>query len=176
MVRYAGQVLHTFKSYKIDERTTRQRIRGDPSTPDVPKFGESVYYKPAKTIKIPKDEPRWCEVIWTGFIDHTNEHIICTDKGTMKCRAIRRKDESEQFSATQIEQIKRTPWELVPNRNNMRIPINIEETREILDDEGNVEGHYQEGADEEERLKAHADPEEDADIDHSKNKTRSERE
>ena len=95
LVRYAGQVIHTFKIHKIDGRTSRERIRGNPSIPIIPKFGESVYYKPAKTIKIPKAENRWNEGIWLGFIDKTNEHIIGTQKGIVKCWAIKRKDETE---------------------------------------------------------------------------------
>ena len=36
--------------------------------------------------------------IWLGFIDHTNEHIIRTSRGIVKCRAIKKKDENEKFA------------------------------------------------------------------------------
>ena len=68
---------------------SRQRIRADPTIPDIPKFAEHIYFKPAKTVSISKDEPRWRTGIWLGFIDHTNEHLIGTTKGVIKCRAIR---------------------------------------------------------------------------------------
>ena len=66
--------------------SARQRIRADPSLPDIPKFGEHIYFKPAKTVKIPKDEAKWRTGIWLGFTNHTNEHIIGTQKGAFYVR------------------------------------------------------------------------------------------
>ena len=43
----------------------------------------------------------------------------------------------------------------------MRIPTNIEESGEILDDDGEIEGHAEEGIETEERFKASFDPDED---------------
>ena len=37
LIQYAAQVIHTFKVHKEDKRTSRQRIRADPSIPDIPK-------------------------------------------------------------------------------------------------------------------------------------------
>ena len=59
LIQYAAQVIHTFKVHKEDKRTSRQRIRANPSLPEIPKFGEHIYFKPAKTVSIPKDEARW---------------------------------------------------------------------------------------------------------------------
>ena len=78
----------------------------------------------------------------------------------MKCWAIKRKDDPEQFNADEIKKIVGSPWEPVPGRN-MRIPTNIEESGEILDDEGEREGHTEEGIESEERFKASFDPNED---------------
>ena len=102
-----------------------RRIRADPSVPDIPKFAEQIYFKPAKTVSISKDEPRWRNGIWLGFIDHTNEHLIGTEKGVLKCRAIRRHDSSEQFNALMIEKLVGTTWKPVPGRNSMKIQTNI---------------------------------------------------
>ena len=43
---------------------------------------------------IPKDKSKWRDGIWIEFIDHINEHMIGTEKGIVKCRALRRKDET----------------------------------------------------------------------------------
>ena len=43
----------------------------------------------------------------------------------------------------------------------MRIPTKIEESGEILDDDGNSEGHAEEGIESEERFKSSFDPNED---------------
>jgi len=32
----------------VKTRTSRQRIRADPSLPDIPNIGEHIYFKPAK--------------------------------------------------------------------------------------------------------------------------------
>ena len=71
---------------------------------------------------LPKQEAQWKDGIWLGFIDHTNEHLIGTKMGTIKCRAIRRKDSTEQFNMLQIEEIKGKPWQPVPGRESLRIP------------------------------------------------------
>ena len=141
LIQYAAQVRHTFKIHKEDQRSSRQRIRADPSIPDIPKFGENVHFKPAKTVMLAKEEARWRSGIWLVFIDHTNEHLIGTPTGTFKCRAIRRKDVTEQFSMINIESMKGTPWEHAPGRDSIKVPTNIEESGEVINDEGDVDGH-----------------------------------
>ena len=144
LIRYAAQTIHSFKIHRIDGRTSRQRIRSDPTIPEIPKFGERVMFKPAKTVSIQKDQSRWRTGIWLGFIDDTNEHIIGTCRGTLKCRAIRRFDASEQFSAVEIDEMRGSPWEPIPGRNTLRIPTNIEETGEVVNDEGEADGYAEE--------------------------------
>ena len=97
-------------------------------------------FKPAKTVMIYKDQSRWRMGIWLGFIDHTNEHIIGTQQGVLKCRAIRRYDETGQFDIVDIETMQGSPWEPVPGRNSLRIPTNIEESGEVVNDEGDADG------------------------------------
>ena len=109
LIQYAGQVIYTHKTFKIDGRTARQRIRADPSIPLCPYFGESIMFKPAKTVIQPKQNPKWRDGIWLGFIDSTNERIIGTNVGVMKCRAIRRQESTEQFSMIETEKITGTP-------------------------------------------------------------------
>ena len=79
-----------------------------------------------------------------GFIDHTNEHIIGTPKGTLKCRAIRRNDVSDQFNAKMIQELKGTPWCPVPGRDSLKIPTNIEENGTILYESGKEDGFAEE--------------------------------
>ena len=55
LIQYAAQVIHTFKIHKEDQRSSRQRIRADPSLPDIPKFGEHVHFKPAQMVMLAKD-------------------------------------------------------------------------------------------------------------------------
>ena len=73
IIQYAAQVIHTFKIHKEDKRTSRQRIRADPSIPDIPNFGENVYLKPAKTVMLPENEAKWRSGIWLGFLAHNKK-------------------------------------------------------------------------------------------------------
>ena len=47
LIQYAAQVIHSSKIHSEDKRTSRQRVRADPYLPDIPNFGENVYFKPA---------------------------------------------------------------------------------------------------------------------------------
>ena len=102
-------------------------------------FGECVYFKPAKTVCIFKDEPKWCEGIYIGFIDVSNESVIGTSRGVMTCRAIRRKDETDRFDNEMIHGMKGFPWQPVPGRVGLRIPTHTEDNGAIIDDEGEVD-------------------------------------
>ena len=79
-----------------------------------------------------------------GFIDDTNEHIIGTSKGTMKCGAIRRFDSTDQFDAMAINEMRGTPWEPIPGRSTIKRPTSIEESGEIVDENGDFDGHAEE--------------------------------
>ena len=97
LIRYAGQSIHAFKTCKVDGRTARQRICADATLPEIPKFAERILFKPAKSATLTKDEPKWREGICSGFIDSTNDYLIGTPRGIMKCKAIRRFDETGQW-------------------------------------------------------------------------------
>ena len=68
-----------------------------------------------------------------GFIDNSNEHIIGTPKGVLKCRSIRRHDRTEQFDALMIESMKGTPWQPVPGKESLKITTSIEKSGEYTD-------------------------------------------
>ena len=169
LIQYAAQVIHTFKIHPSDQRTARQRIRANPSIPEIPKFGENVYFKPAKTVMLAKDEARWRSGLWLGFIDHTNEHLIGTPKGVLKCRAIRRHDASEQFDAQMVENIRGTPWRPVPGRDSLKVPTNVEENGEVIDEDGEVEGYAEENENLDERFSPGIDKEQDEEFERKLN-------
>ena len=40
---YYKKMIHTFKTYKIDNRTARQRIRSDPTVPEIVNLAETIF-------------------------------------------------------------------------------------------------------------------------------------
>ena len=81
----------------------------------------------------------------------TNEHIVGTQLGIIKCRAIRIQDSTEQFSMVKIEELKGTPWQQIPNRGSMKNPTNIKENGTVVDEEGKEDGYAEENNNEEEK-------------------------
>ena len=136
--------MRCFGKHPSDGKTPRVRITGNASIPNLAHFGECILFKPAKTVVVGKDEPRWRNGVFLGFLDSTTEYIIGTPLGIIKCRSIRRQDSSEQFCIDALLAIRGTPWHPVPGREGMKLPTNIEESGEIIDDNGEVEAHVEE--------------------------------
>jgi hypothetical protein len=90
-----------------------------------------------KTVNIEKDQPRWMKGTWLGITDHTNEHIIGTEDGFVKCRAIHPREESQRWNADAMMKIRGSPWKPNPNRKSLRITTRIVTGD---DDESEVEG------------------------------------
>ena len=63
-----------------------------------PRFGESILYKLSKTIRLGKSEARWRHGVWIGSIEASDEHLVGTDLGVIKCRAVAPLAEGQRFS------------------------------------------------------------------------------
>ena len=101
-------------------------------------------YKPVKTVRIEKSEPRWVDGVWLGLTVETHEHIIGTSKGVIKCRAISAVEESRKFNKQVVEEIKGVPWQPVPNRRSNKIPTRIQEDEDDEDEEKMMRGRWKE--------------------------------
>ena len=124
LVEYAAMSLYLYQ-VGSDGKTARQRTRGRGAMVGTVALGEQVLYKPMKTVKIGKTQARWNRGTWLGIIDHTNEHIIGTEDGVVKCRAIQPRDPENRWDIDAMLKIKGTPWKPNPNRNSLRIPTSI---------------------------------------------------
>ena len=134
LIEYAAMGIYMYH-VGTDGKTARQRTRGRSSMASGVAFGEQVLYKPMKTVKIPKSEARWLRGTWIGIIDHTNEHIIGTSEGVVKCRAIHPRERALRWDVEAMANVKGLPWKPNPNRRSLRIP-----TRIIHDDDVDSEG------------------------------------
>ena len=84
--------------------------------PTIVELGETIYWKPAKTVILDKDIEKWRSGVWLGFIEESNENLIGTPNGIIKCYSIRRLDEVGNFDSEEIKNMRGTPWEPVPGR------------------------------------------------------------
>ena len=134
LIEYAAMCIYMYQ-VGTDGKTARQRTRGRGAMASTVGFGEQVLYKPMKTVKLDKGEARWLRGTWIGIIDHTNEHIIGTSEGVVKCRAIHPREKDMKWDVEAMASVKGLPWKPNPNRRSLRIP-----TRIIQDDEEASEG------------------------------------
>ena len=96
---------------------------------------EKILYKPSKTVKMDKTEARWKYGLWLGIIEHTCEHIMGTENGVIKCRAISPLSGQERFDAVLINAMKGTPWKPSPKHSSHKIRTNLEATEDESDEE-----------------------------------------
>ena len=89
-------------------------------------FGESVWFLFLKSKGKNKMKSRWASGIWLGIRDESGEVIIGTDEGVIKCRTVRRKGtKEERWASGQVENMKGTPWEPEPGREEGEVAVRL---------------------------------------------------
>ena len=66
--------------------------------------------------------------------------MILTNRGALKCRAIRRRDDRAAWNWEEFLKVKGTPWEPVPGQPGMEIRIRIEDGMRDLPVEEGLQG------------------------------------
>ena len=123
MVKWAGELVTKYSVGK-DGKTARERLKGKPSSKPLAQFGECVMYLPPDT---PATEDRKIENkmrtgIWLGVIDRTEEAIIGTEHGVVKCRTIKRMPEGQQWDGKAIKEMRGSVQQPTPGIATDRIP------------------------------------------------------
>jgi len=126
MIRWAAMMVSRFLVGR-DGRTAHERRRGRKCNVPVVRFGELVWYKQMRESKERKDkfESEWFEGIWLGHSRASNEILIGTADGVVRAYTVQRKVEGEQWSASDIENMRGTPHQPDPTRPGTRIPISV---------------------------------------------------
>ena len=88
-------------------------------------FGESVHYRKLQSDDKNKLESPWEDGVWLGHERGSNEYLIGTDKGVVRAWAVKRRPESERWSAAAIKNMQGTPARPDPNQPGNSIPIHI---------------------------------------------------
>ena len=109
-----------------DGKTARQRLRGRVfKTPSV-EYGICVWYLKAKSAGKDKLNTRWGSGVWLGIREESGEVFIGTEDGVVKCRSIRRKAGPERWNPELFSKVKGTPWEPLPGRASIEVPISVQ--------------------------------------------------
>ena len=141
LIEYAAQTLLYWRVTGHDGLTAIQRIRGRSSTAPRPRFGEKVLYNVAKTVKLGKAEARWRYGVWLGSIEASDEHLLGTELGVIKARAVKAAHEDQRFDGKAIENIKGTPWQPSTKHKGTNIRTHVDEKPEQDDTDDEAEEH-----------------------------------
>ena len=117
-----------------DGKTAYERIRNECCKVLVVPFGEAVMYLPLKTVGGSKGTPAKKLGVWLGTIERTEETLVGTTKGVIKCRTVCRPFEEDRWISDLANNMEGVPWRQVPGRNEQHIPVDIDENGDILDE------------------------------------------
>ena len=134
MVRWSAELLSKY-SRGDDGKSPYERFRGEPSRAPLVPFGEKVMYLPMKIAKRQKGEAAKMQGIWLGINERTEENIVGTERGVIKCRTVSRLCGEESWDNAMIMKMKGVPWNPVPGREDSRIPVAIEGDGVIVDED-----------------------------------------
>ena len=152
MARWAAKLISKYFPGD-DGKLLYERIRQEQCMVPLANFGEVVMYLTMKSARENKGTPARKFGIWLGVIERTEEIIIGTKYGVVKCRTVSRLSEMDQWNKEMVLQMRGTPWEPVPGKQNMHIFVEVDDDgedpegdhgcdvrpTEILDDEVPVE-------------------------------------
>ena len=126
VVRWSGELITRYHIGK-DKETAYERIRGKACNRPACQVSESVLYMPFDSPQTDenKSEARMREGIWLGANERTEETIIGTNVGVVKCRTIQRKPEGSQWNAAQLMETKGSAQQLVLGLATDKIPTAI---------------------------------------------------
>ena len=134
MARWAAEWISKY-SAGDDGKIPYERIPQEKCMVLLANFGEMVMYLPMKTARESKGVPARRLGIWLGVLERTEETIIGTTNGVVKCRIVSRLSKVDQWNKEMILQMKGSPWEPVPGKRNMHISVDVDEQCEGLDGE-----------------------------------------
>ena len=138
LVRWAAELISKY-SRGDDGKSPYERLRGEPSKVPLVPFGERVLYLPMKTVKRPKGEPAKRVGIWLGINERTEETLVGTEKGVIKCRTISRFSQDDAWDKELLLRMKGVPWNPVPGRDDIRVPVDITDNGGVVDEDDDIQ-------------------------------------
>ena len=72
-------------------------------------------------------QPKMSEGIWLGIVERTQETIVGTERGIVKCRTVKRFPEEQRWDGQLAMKIQGVPWAIVNGVKGDYIPVAISE-------------------------------------------------
>lgn len=117
-IRHAG-FLHTRFQVHTSGKTSFEQLKGHKYTSEMLEYGESVLAKKGR-----QDENKlrtdWSTGIWVGRAASSNEHLIITPEGLLKCRTVHRRSPSLKYEADLLQQMTAVPWQIGATQRELR--------------------------------------------------------
>ena len=95
LVRWAAELISKY-SCGDDGKSPHERLHGEKCTTPLVPFGEPVMYLPMRTVRRDKGDVAKKPGIWLGIIARTQEVLIGTEDGVVKCRTVTRLPDEEK--------------------------------------------------------------------------------
>ena len=125
MVMHAARCINRYRVGK-DGRTAYRRVKGKEFRKPIAEFGESVMYLKPNSKGVDKLVCRWEKGVWLGVMDESGETIIGTSQGVVRCRDIKRiSDVEDRWNAERVLEVQGTPWQTIPGRKGVHIPVKV---------------------------------------------------
>ena len=71
--------------------------------------------------------------IWLGINERTEEVLVGTSNGVVKCRTVNRMSEDNRWDAKMVTQMRGLPWEPVPGKPGIPVPVGIRDDGTVAD-------------------------------------------
>ena len=100
-----------YQTHATDGRSPLQYLLGTPYVSSLCMFGESVFALiPDHQVRAAKLTDRWISGCWWGRDASSDEHLVGTKHGMLKCRSVRRKPPGEQWSRRETIEARGAKW------------------------------------------------------------------
>ena len=135
LVRHSGATISRYQKGR-DGMTAYRRLKGREFQKAIVEFGECIWYLKTKDGSRGKLDPRWDTGVFLGVREESNEVVVGTNEGVIKCRTFRRKgSQEERWNRDTILGIKGVPWQPNPRVNTFdirsRIVVPVEQPSEV---------------------------------------------
>ena len=131
MIRWAAELISKY-SVGEDGRTPCEGLRKEDCVTPLAAFGETLMYLPLKIVHRNKGMPAKRIGVWLGISERTEEVLIGTRRGVVKCRTVERLGDKDRWSRHNVLEMTGTPWEPVSGKDDHHIPVDIADNGDCM--------------------------------------------